>query len=132
MENNNIWAEEVAEYIERSGRSMRSFAMDLGIPYRTLQDWRAGRRVADPFIQECFRAMMTDYFRVWLKPLVGGPQIVLEGFETLEDALASLDGSYCEIEISRPGDNLDLSWSDSLTYAVFFHGKDTGYRVLIK
>lgn len=46
------FAETLKEAIERSGKSMTDIAAALNIPYRTIQDWRAGRRVPNAFTQK--------------------------------------------------------------------------------
>lgn len=49
------WAEEVAEIIENTGLPMRQVAEKLDIPYRTIQDWKYGKRIPDNFTKRAFR-----------------------------------------------------------------------------
>lgn len=41
----------LAEAIRKTGKPMTEIAATLGIPYRTMQDWRAGKRVPNAFTQ---------------------------------------------------------------------------------
>jgi DNA-binding transcriptional regulator YiaG len=49
------WAEEVAEIIKTTGLPMRQVAEKLDIPYRTIQDWKYGKRTPDNFTKRAFR-----------------------------------------------------------------------------
>lgn len=42
---------ELREAIASSGMTMREVAETLGIPYRTMQDWRAGRRIPAGYVR---------------------------------------------------------------------------------
>ena len=45
------FADILAEAIKNTGKSMTEIARILGIPYRTIQDWRAGRHEPNAYIK---------------------------------------------------------------------------------
>lgn len=45
------FADILAAAIKKTGKKMTEVAEELDIPYRTIQDWRAGRRVPNEFTQ---------------------------------------------------------------------------------
>lgn len=53
--NGKTWAEEVDEIIKATGLPMRQVAEKLDIPYRTIQDWKYGKRTPDNFTKRAFR-----------------------------------------------------------------------------
>lgn len=48
----NIFQDELREAIKDTGKNMREVSELLEIPYRTIQDWRAGRRVPSAYIRK--------------------------------------------------------------------------------
>lgn len=46
------FAEQLAQAIGKTFKPMTKIAEELGIPYRTMQDWRAGKRVPNEFTQK--------------------------------------------------------------------------------
>lgn len=51
-----MFAEEFTKEIIRTGKTQKYLAEQLGIPLRTLEDWKSGRRVPPTYVQ----AMMLD------------------------------------------------------------------------
>lgn len=52
------FAESLTEAIKATNKTMKDVAEALNIPYRTVQDWRAGRRVPNEFIQNAVIAQI--------------------------------------------------------------------------
>lgn len=46
---------DISALIEESGLSLSAFAAEYQIPYRTVQDWHAGRRVPPPYVVNLLR-----------------------------------------------------------------------------
>ena len=49
---NVTFAEELTKAIGKTFKPMTKIAEALGIPYRTMQDWKAGKRVPNEFTQK--------------------------------------------------------------------------------
>ena len=45
------FADILSEAIKQTGKTMTDIAAALGIPYRTIQDWRAGRHEPNAYTQ---------------------------------------------------------------------------------
>ncbi|MGN1118284.1 MAG: hypothetical protein ACI4RU_06700 [Acutalibacteraceae bacterium] len=48
----NTFQDELREAIKDSGKNMREVSELLEIPYRTIQDWRAGRRIPGAYVRK--------------------------------------------------------------------------------
>ena len=49
---------DIAILIRQSGLSLSAFAAEYHIPYRTVQDWNAGRRVPPPYVVNLLQIAM--------------------------------------------------------------------------
>lgn len=55
------FAELLTEAIKETGKNMKQISETLGIPYRTMQDWRAGRRTPNEYTQRSVIEQIRKY-----------------------------------------------------------------------
>ena len=104
------WAEQVADRINKTGMTMRQVAEAIELPYRTLQDWKNGKRTPDKLSQWAFihrtEGLLPITYRIeiqsaWANPKTSGEQVI--GFASVEEAEAYLAANYDVVETVKPG-----------------------------
>ncbi len=59
------FSEFIVKYLAATNKTMKTLAEELELPYRTIQDWKAGRRTPSKFIQKSicakFSEVLSDY-----------------------------------------------------------------------